>query len=62
MVGVASCHHEFYFITVHHLAATEISTKPDEGLVADLPQMGMQMSVGRADFLAQVEPGPGQVL
>lgn len=30
--------------------------------VADLPQLGMQMGLGRTDFLAQVKHGPGQVL
>lgn len=27
-------------------------------IVADLPQLGMKMGLGRADFLVQVKPGP----
>lgn len=29
-------------------------------IVAGLPQLGMKMGLGRADFLAQVKHGPGE--
>lgn len=51
---------DFTFITMHHLVAAEIFLKPNEAHVADLSQLGLQMGLGRADFSAQVKPGPCQ--